>query len=366
MLSERIKRIEESGIRKIFHLAVNNKGEYTNLSIGQPHFPASDSLKKAAKQAIDNNFNSYLPTAGLPSLQEKIVKKLERENQIKAIPDEIIITTGTSGGIFLALSSILDEGDEVILPDPYFVLYKEVLSFLGAKIVYHDTYPDFHLDANALEKLITPKTRVIIINSPNNPTGAVYSKEELGRIAEIAKKHDLIILSDEIYEKFDYDNKFTSIGGFYNKTITLNGFSKSHSITGWRLGYAHGPREIIAAMNKLQQYTYVCAPSVAQAAIDNDFDVDIEKELKAYKAKRDYAYDKLKDKYELNSPEGAFYAFIKAPNGQTNFVDKLIEKKLLVVPGQVFSHRGNYFRISFAATDETLERGVEILLDTVK
>lgn len=365
MLSKRIQTIEESGIRKIFELASKNKGEYVNLSIGQPHFPTPEELKLAAKNAIDNNCNAYTPTKGLFDLRKKIAKKLKDKNYIKAEVDNIIVTSGVSGAIFLTLSAILDPKDEIILPDPYFVLYKQVVNFLEAKPVLLDTYPDFHISPKKLQTLITSKTKAIIVNSPNNPTGAVYSKEELEEIAKIAKVSNLLIISDEIYENFDYENKFFSVGSIYDQTVTLNGFSKSHSITGWRVGYAHGPKEIIEAMNKLQQYTFVCAPSFAQNSLAKEEDVNLYKEFEKYKIKKDYVYKNLKDKYELNIPEGAFYAFIKIPKNIDEFINKCIENKLLVVPGNAFSRRDDYFRISFAVDDDTLEKGVKILNEII-
>jgi len=361
MLSRRIQKIEESGIRKIFDLATKNKGEFVNLSIGQPHFQVSDNIKKTINKAIKENCNAYSPTAGIPALREKIADKLNRKNNIPAKLEDIIITAGVSGALFLAFSAILDPEDEIILPDPYFVLYKQILNFLEVKIKYLDTYPDFHLDAKKLEKLITKNTKAIIINSPNNPTGAIYSKNELEKIAKIAQKNNLIIISDEIYEEFDYDNKFFSIGSIYEKTITLNGFSKSHSITGWRLGYAHGPSKIISAMNKLQQYTFVCASTPAQFALARGENINPDEKIKNYKEKRDYLYKNLKDKYELNIPEGAFYAFIKNPSEEKNFTKKLIKNKLLAVPGNVFSEKNDYFRISFAVNDKELQKGIKIL-----
>ena len=361
MLSNRINKIEESGIRKIFALAAGNRGRYINLSIGQPDFQVPKKIKQAAKKAIEKNNNSYTQTQGNMKLREKIVGKLNSENNIKAKSEEIIITAGVSGAIFLLFSSVLNPGDEVIVPDPYFVMYRQLLNFLDVKMMPLNTYPDFHLRGKRLEKLITRKTKTIIINSPNNPTGAVYGKDELGEAAKIARKHDLLVISDEIYEKYDYENKFFSIGSIYNNTVTLNGFSKSHAITGWRLGYAHGPKEIIRAMNKLQQYTFVCAPSFTQGALLNEFNADIKKEVKRYKDNRDFLYNSLKDKYKLNIPEGAFYAFIKTPDNQKDFIKKAIDNKLLIVPGNVFSKRDDYFRVSFAVDKETLKKGVEIL-----
>jgi aspartate/methionine/tyrosine aminotransferase len=359
MLSKRIKKLEESGIRKIFSLATAGRGDYLNLSLGQPHFSAPKDLKQAAQKAISQDFNGYAPTAGLEIFREKIAAKLNKENKIKAKKEEIIVTAGVSGALLLTFGSVLDVGDEIIMPDPYFVLYKELLTFLGVKIKYLNTYPNFHLNAKKLENLINKKTKVLIINSPNNPTGAVYSQDELKKVAEVARRHNLLIIADEIYEKFDYDNKFFSIGSIYKKTLTVNGFSKSQAIPGWRVGFAHGPIEIIEAMNKLQQYTFVCAPAFAQKALAANFNPCLENEYKNYRKKRDLIYYGLKDKYELNRPEGAFYAFVKKP--RENFINECIENKLLVVGGESFSRRSDYFRISFAAEDKVLKQSLKIL-----
>lgn len=361
MLSQRLNQIEESGIRKIFNLAAQSKGEFVNLSIGQPHFPASKRLKESACRAIKDDRNIYTVTAGQLELREKIALKLRLENNIPAKAEDVIVTSGSSGSIFLAMSATLNPGDEIIITDPYFVSYKQVALFLGLKIRFWNTYPDFRPDTANLEKLITKKTKALFLNSPNNPTGMAYGKDEIEAIARIAKKHKLLVFSDEIYEKFDYENKHYSIGRIYDKTVTLNGFSKSHSITGWRLGYAHGPSEIIAGMQKLQQYTFVCAPSMAQFAIIDCFDDLPTKEYAAYKDKRDLLYDSLKAKYDLVKTEGAFYAFIRIPDKRPNFVEELIKKKLLVVPGSVFSERSTHFRVSFAVDDKTLEKGIRIL-----
>jgi aspartate aminotransferase/aminotransferase len=361
MLSKRIQKVESSGIRKVFELAARNKGEYVNFSIGQPHFKTALKLKDGARKAIEANYNAYAPTRGILDLRREIAVEIEKTRKIKAMPERVIVTAGTSGAIFLLFSSIFDPGDEVILPDPYFVLYSQVLNFLGVKIKFLDTYPDFHIDSKKLEKLISAKTKAIILNSPNNPTGAIYSRKEIGEVMKIAKASNLLIISDEIYSAFDYDGKFFSPLSIYPKTVLLSGFSKSHSIPGWRIGYAYGPGEIIEAMNRFQQYTFVCAPSFAQHAMLGQVGILPEKEIENYKKKRDFVYASLKDLYELNMPEGAFYAFVKIPAGKKNFIEKLLEHKLLAVPGGVFSKRNDYFRISFAVSDEDLKKGMEIL-----
>jgi len=361
MLSQRINKIEESGIRKIFEIAANGGGEYVNLSIGQPHFGVSKKIKQAAIEAIRNDKNFYTSTSGINILKEKIIDKLKKENGITASLDEILVTAGVSGGLFLALSALVNRGDEVILPEPYFVGYKQILNFLGAKIKYLKTYPDFHISEEELKKSISPKTKLIILNSPNNPTGAIYSQNELKLVAAIAAKNNILILSDEIYEYYDYDNSFFSIGKIYKNTITLNGFSKSQAATGWRVGFVHAPKNIIKAMSNLQQYTFVCAPAPFQFALAKAGSrQNIRKHIALYKKNRDYIFDELKNVYEIVKSAGAFYYFIKYPK-QNKFFDKIIKHKILAVPGNVFSENDDYFRISFAVPHEIVKKGVDVL-----
>lgn len=366
MISKRVQRIEESAIRKVFEMTASSDKDLLNFSIGQPHFETPKNLKNKIGEAALKNFNNYTSTKGLQGLRDKISEKLNKKNSIKAEPDEIIVTTGVSGALFLTFGTLLDEGDEVIVPDPYFVLYKQLLNFLGVKPVYLDTYPDFHLKAKKIESLVGGDTKAILLNTPNNPTGAVYDKNELSEVAKIAEEYNLYIISDEVYEQFDYDNKFFSVGSIYNKTITLNGFSKSHLVTGWRVGYAHGPREVIDAMNKLQQYTFVCAPSTSQYALENEWNVDLSECTRLYKKNRDYLVKNLSQKYVFSNPAGAYYAYIKIPAHKEDFISELIKNKILVVPGEAFSLKEGYFRLSFAVEHETLKKGIETLNKLVK
>ena len=365
MLSRRIQNIKESGIRKVFSLAQTHGNDLINLSMGQPHFPTPKTIKNAAISAIKNDFNAYTPTSGLPELKEKICKKLNSKNNIKASIDEIMITNGVSGALFLIFSALFNEDDEVLIPDPYFVSYKQISDFYNIKSKYINTYPNLKLSPENLEKHITKDTKALILNSPANPSGLIYNKEELIALSEIAKKYDLWIISDEIYEIFDYDNKFFSVGSVYDKTITLNGFSKSHSITGWRLGYIHAPKNIIEAMSNLQQYTFVCAPSLAQKAIADNFEINLSTAVDYYKKNRDILYEKLKENFKFPKPEGAFYAYIKIPKGRNNYIEELIKNKLLVIPSGVFSENKEYFRLSFAVDRKTLIKGIGILKNSL-
>jgi aspartate aminotransferase/aminotransferase len=279
----------------------------------------------------------------------------------------VLVTSGVSGGLLLAFLALIDPGDEVIMTDPYFVIYKHVINMIGGRCVFVDNYPDFRLPVEAIAKAISEKTKLIILNSPANPTGAVCTRQEVEAIAQLARQKDILVLSDEIYDKFCYDGPCPSIAGYYEKTLLLKGFSKSYAMTGWRMGYVAGTeavREVIEEMTKIQQYTFVCAPTPFQRAAVAALDSDMSEYVAAYKKKRDMIYDGLKDKYEIVKPGGAFYAFVKAPQwakSATEFVEKAIANNVLVIPGCVFSEKDTHFRISYATTDEKIAQGIDIL-----
>ncbi|MDI6704545.1 MAG: pyridoxal phosphate-dependent aminotransferase [bacterium] len=362
MISRRMDKIDSSGIRKVFNLSKEMKNPI-DLSIGQPDFDVPDRIKEEAIKAMRDGFNKYTKTEGIPELRKRIAKKLKEENNIQVSPDNILVTSGVSGGLLLAFNALLDKGDEVIIPDPYFVMYKHLVNFIEAVPRYVDTYPDFGLDIDRINRAINKKTKVIILNSPGNPTGNVYSKEELEQIRDLAKEHDLVIISDEVYEKFIYEKAYFSIGSIYEKTITLNGFSKAYAMTGWRIGYAAGPLEIIQEMAKLQQYSFVCAPSFAQKAALIALDCDVSEHIKRYKEKRDLVYAGLKDHFHVQKPKGGFYIFpeVNKNLSATEFVKKAIENNVLIIPGNIFSEKDTNFRISFATSNDIIEKGVEIL-----
>lgn len=364
MLSRRIQKIDASGIRKVFDLATKLKAP-VNLSIGEPDFFIPSKIKNNLKKAIDENKNRYTVTQGIESLRKKIAQKLGKENKIKVAAENVLITSGTSGAIDLLFRAALDPGDEVIIPDPYFVVYKHMTVVNGAKPVFVDTYcSNFVPEPEKIAAKITARTKAIILNSPANPTGAVYPEKIIREIIEVARKNNILIISDEVYEKFVYDAVHFSSGSIYKNTVTLNGFSKSYAMTGLRLGYAVGPTEIIAEMTKLQQYTYVCAPSVVQHGALVALSVDTKKQVAEYKRKRDLIYKGIKDHYEVIKPAGAFYIFPKVPSRYSNateFAKTAIKNNLLIIPGNVFSEQDTRFRISFAADDETIKGGIKIL-----
>lgn len=361
-ISQRALHVDASGIRKVFDLAAKMK-DPINLSIGQPDFDVPEEAKAAAIGAIQSGQNKYTQTQGIAPLREKLRKELSQE--MGRDVGEVLITSGVSGGLFLAILACIDPGDEAIFLDPYFVMYKHLMTMAGGKGVAVDSYPDFRFHADRVEKAITPRTKMLILNSPSNPTGVVMTEEEIRSAVELAKKHDLLIVSDEIYEPFLYGKSegLYSAAEIYGQTIILRGFSKSHAMTGWRLGYAAGPAQVIGQMTKLQQYTFVCAPSAFQFAAVTALDLDMSSVAKAYQRKRDIAFEMLSKKFEVVRPEGAFYIFPKAPAGAmaSEFVARAIENNVLVIPGNVFSGRDTHFRISYATTDEKLRAGCEIL-----
>ena len=354
-----MSKLDSSGIRKVFDLA-QNLHDPVNLSIGQPDFDVPQAVKESAIEAIRNGANRYTVTQGINTLREKLLAKAKAECGVQT--DHILITSGVSGALMLAFLVLVDPGDEVLIPDPYFVMYKHLVNLSSGVPRFVDTYPDFHLTAGRIEPLLSPRSKVLVLNSPANPTGAVVGEQDLRDIADLAKAHGLVVISDEIYRFFRYESPVPSIARIYENTLFLDGFSKSHAMTGWRLGYAIGPEPIIAEMTKLQQFSFVCAPSFAQEAAVKALEVDTRPYVEAYRRKRDMIYEGLKDRYEIVKPASAFYVFPKVPRGTgQDFVAKAIESNLLVIPGNVFSEQDSHFRIAYAADAETIRRGIEIL-----
>jgi aspartate aminotransferase/aminotransferase len=358
-IADRMRHIESSGIRKVFELARSLK-DAVNLSIGQPDFDVPEPIKAAARAAIDQGHNGYTVTQGIPELRGKILADVR-----KSYPHadrELLITSGTSGGLLLALCCTVNPGDEVMVFDPYFVIYPHLIALAGGTAVYVDTYPDFGIDLDKVRAALTRRTKAIIVNSPANPTGVVYPRESLRELAELARDRDVILFSDEIYRVFCYDTGYASPAEFNDQVVVFDGFSKAYGMTGWRLGYAHGPQRVINEMIKLQQFSFVCAPSIVQHAGVTAWSYDVTPYVDEYRRKRDMMVQGLKDRFKLLKPGGAFYLFPQAPRRTaTEFVAEAIRNNLLIIPGNVFSARDTHFRISYAANDRTLERGLEIL-----
>jgi aspartate aminotransferase/aminotransferase len=361
-IADRTSKIDASGIRRVFALAASLK-DPINFSIGQPDFDVPDALKEEAIKAIRAGQNKYSQTAGGDLLRRKIAERVKEEFGWER--PAVLVTSGVSGGLLLAFMALINPGDEVIIPDPYFVIYKHVVNILGGKCVFVDSYPDFELPVERIADSITEKTKLIIVNSPCNPTGMVYSEDRIRALAQVAAENDIVVMTDEIYEKFCYDGECASMANYYDKSLLLRGFSKSYAMTGWRLAYVAAHEclsDVVEAMTKIQQYTFVCAPTPFQKAAIAALDYDVSGLVGTYRKKRDLVYEGLKDKFELTRPAGAFYAFVKAPGGSaTEFVEKAIEDNVLIIPGNVFSEKDTHFRISYATSDDKIQQGVEVL-----
>jgi aspartate aminotransferase/aminotransferase len=417
-LSARTAAFDSSGIRKVFDLAAKMK-DPINLSIGQPDFDVPAAARQAMIDAVSSRKNGYAQTQGIAPLLEKLQANVSK--QFGHADRKVFVTSGTSGGLLLVMMALVNPGDEVILFDPYFITYEPLVKLMGGKAVLIDTYPDFKIDLAKVRAAITPKTKAILIDSPGNPTGVVATPAEVKGLAELAAERGVALISDEIYSRFCYfesspagrgqgegaalqkasknlnqagsapaanagnskqsgtltpalsqrerGNYFVSPAKYNDKTIVVEGFSKSYAMTGWRVGFAHGPAEVIDGMLKLQQYTFVCAPQPAQWACVTALDENIQPLIDHYRRKRDMVIDGLKDLYEVIKPEGAFYVFPKVPAGQgtaTEFVERCIANQLLVIPGKNFSMRDTHFRLSYAAEDRTIERGIEVLRKMAK
>ena len=362
-IADRTKAFDSSGIREVFNLASKMK-DPINLSIGQPDFDVPAPVKAEMISAIESGKNGYALTQGMPVLREKLQAEVDAEYGHD--DRQVFVCSGTSGGLMLSMMSLVNPGDEVIFFDPFFVMYESLIYLAGGVPVPIDIYPDFRPDLNKVESAITDKTKMIIINSPANPTGVMLTESEMKDLAELAAKHNIVVISDEIYRKFSYE-PFASPTKFNEQTVVIDGFSKSYAMTGHRLGFVHGPAEVVETMIKIQQYSFVCAPQPAQWAGAVAMETDISHLVESYKLKRDKIVDGLKDLYEITIPNGAFYAFPKLPWGTgKEFITKAIDNNLLVIPGNIFSARDTHFRISYAASDENLDKGIEILRKLAK
>lgn len=387
-ISDRARGVDASGIRKVFDLAAK-MSDPINLSIGQPDFDVPTAVKEAAIRAIREGFNRYTVTQGVESLRQKIAERVCQEFPLwdQAGWDEFgtLITSGVSGGLVLAMLACVGPGDEVLIPDPYFVMYRHLATLAGAKAVYIDTYPDFQITAQRIERHLTSRTKMLLFNSPSNPTGVVASDRVCQEVAQLCASRGALLLSDEIYDEFCYEKMEQSGAGhpggqvvsrcpspatYSTNLLLLRGFSKTYGMTGWRLGYAVGPKAIIEQMTKLQQFTFVCAPSMVQLAGTAALDEDMSDYVEAYRRKRDHVVQRLSGAFELTAPGGAFYAFPKVPQHLgllgSEFVQKAIDRQLLIIPGSVFSQRDTHFRLSYACDERMLERGLDVLLDLAK
>ena len=360
-IADRMDHITASGIRKVFDLGANLT-DPIDLSIGMPHFDVPQPIKDEAIAAIQRGQNRYTPTQGLDALRAAIAHAC-RDEFGWGDDRTYMVTSGVAGALTLSIMATVNVGDEVIVTDPHFVMYSYITRMAGGVPVLVDTYDDFRPDLNRIADAVTDKTRMIVINSPGNPTGCLYTADELRGIAEIAERHGLLVLSDEIYNLFCYDGDYPSMGSFYEDTILMRGFSKAYGMPGWRMGWCTGPENILEKMKTLQQWTFVCAPSMAQAACVTAMTTDMNVYIGDYRTKRNMVAEAMCDRFGWIEQGGAFYAFVPAPGGNaTEFVTRAITNNVLIIPGSVFSSKDTHFRLSYAATDEKLAEGLDILV----
>ncbi len=374
LVNSRIKEIKPSGIRRFFDIA-NEMEDVISLSVGEPDFHTPWHIREEGIRSLEKGRTRYTPNRGFIKLRQEIAGFLARHYSVEYDPEsEILVTVGGSEAIDLCLRCLLNPGDEVLIPQPSFVCYVPITEMAGGVPVIIETKPEdgFRLTAEELEEKITDKTKVLVLPFPNNPTGAVMRRADLEAVARVAERHNLMVLSDEIYASLTYGEakhvSFASLPGMRERTILVNGFSKSHSMTGWRLGYAAGPRELIKLMTKLHQFAIMSAPTTSQyAAIEamKNGDDDIEYMRSQYDMRRRLIVDGL-NKMGLRcfEPEGAFYVFPSVKStGLTSadFCEKLIySKHVAVVPGDAFGSCGEGFvRISYSYSIQHITEALE-------
>jgi aspartate/methionine/tyrosine aminotransferase len=378
ILADRVAKLAPSATVSLPDKAreLKKKGiDVIDLSEGQPHFDTPKPIKESAKEALDAGMVFYVESAGLPELRSEIKAKLERENTIDVPISQIMVTVGAKQAIFTAMLCTIDPGDEVLIPDPYWGSHASMVEIAGGKpISVPMRYEEgFRIDTDKMKEMVTPKTKMIVLSSPHNPTGMVISKEEIESVVDICTRNEILAMADEIYEKMVYDGaRHFSIGSFpgmEDLAITVNGFSKPYSMTGWRLGYVAASKDVMSRMLIVQQHS-VTHPSafVQKAGITalRDCNKDVEEMVKYYREARDYIVPELnKSKiFRCDIPKGAFYAFPKITNPSmtsAGMCDLLLEKaKVLAVPGSGFGRYGEgYVRFVYAQAMDTLRKTVE-------
>ncbi len=382
LLSPRTRSISVSGIRRIFELGATLENPI-NLSIGQPDFLVPEPVKQAAIDAIAADKNAYSVTQGEQALRDRCSRHLIEDLGWPATTGQrgdatqTMVVAGTSAALYLVMQATLGEGDEIVMPDPYFVAYPNMAKAAGGVPVLCDTYPDLRMTAARVEPLITDKTKAVLHVSPSNPGGVVATEEECRDLLELCRSKGVLLISDEIYDEFTFGphRVETPMGprcpsparfpGAHEDVLVVRGFGKTYGCTGWRMGYTAGPAALIAEMGKLQQYTWVCAPTPLQHGCLAAFDVDMGPTVSAYEGRAKLVQEKLGHLCTIPEPGGAFYAFVEVPEklGMTgnDVFEAGLKENVLVIPGGVFSERDTHFRISYATAEDKLTEGLDIL-----
>jgi aspartate aminotransferase len=375
MPSERAERISASGTVRFFEKVcdMRRRGrEIISFTLGEPDFTTPEPIMRAAAEAMMSGKTHYTQSGGIPELRDAVASAA-REEGVPCSQENVLITPAKHA-LFVACMALFNRGDRVLIPDPGWVSYEAMLRLADAEPV---RYPlrkgDFHLDLEVLEGLMDSRIRGIIVNNPSNPTGAVYSRDELASLLRLAREHDLYVISDEIYSRIVYDvehRRFASLPGAFDRTVTVDGVSKSFAMTGWRIGWAIAPDEVIQAMMKIHQHSITCATSFAQyGALEalRSGDRFVREMVESFRRRRDLTVRLLRDidGIECREPEGTFYAFpsFDLPLTSQDFCDRLLEiSGVAVIPGSVFGASGEgHFRLSFASSEEDLVRGIELL-----
>ena len=380
-LAQSIKSVKPSGIRRFFDI-VNEMDHVISLSVGEPDFQTPWHVRQAGITSLEKGKTWYTPNRGFKELCLEITKFYKRKYNLTYDPSsECVVTVGGSEAIDIAIRCMCSRGDEVLIPQPSFVCYEPLTIMAGATPVLIETKAEnaFRLTAEQLEESITPKTKLLILPYPNNPTGGIMELADLEAVAEVARRHDLMVLSDEIYSELTYEGKrhvsIASIDGMKERTVVINGFSKAYAMTGWRLGYALGPKEIIAMMVKLHQFCIMSAPTTAQyAAIEalRHGDSDIEKMRDEYDMRRRFVVGSLNEMgLSCFNPEGAFYCFpcIKSTGlSSEDFCTRLLQSKhVALVPGSAFGECGEgYVRLSYSYSIKHLTRAMELIREFLR
>lgn len=369
----KLRSIPPSGIRKFFDLVANTKG-VISLGVGEPDFVTPWHIREACVYSLEKGYTMYTSNWGMPELRQAVAGYLEERYGLSYSPEnQLVITVGASEAVDLALRAVVNDGDEVIVPEPCYVSYKPCAVMAGGKVVSIPTKPenDFQLTAEQLEAAITEKSKVLVLCYPNNPTGAIMNRDELSAIARVVEKHDLLVIADEIYSELTYNGQhtsFASLPGMKERTILINGFSKSFAMTGWRIGFAAGHPDLIGAMVKIHQYTILCTPVTAQMAALEALKNGLEhvyRMKEQYNQRRRLLIKRLNDMgLDCFEPKGAFYAFPSVKrtglDAETFCEELLKEEKVAVVPGNAFGAGGEgHIRISYAASINQIEEAME-------
>ncbi|XVH30842.1 pyridoxal phosphate-dependent aminotransferase [Haloferacaceae archaeon DSL9] len=374
--ASRVGRVEPSATLAISNLSseLTARGiDVVDLSVGAPDFPTPDNVSAAAKAALDEGHTSYTTSNGIPELREAIAEKLTGQG-IDAAAEEVIVTPGGKQALYETIQTLVDDGDEVVLLDPAWVSYEAMVKLAGGSLNRVDLAPyDFQLEPaiDDLEAAISDETTLLVVNSPSNPTGAVFSEAALEGVRDLAVEHDVAVISDEIYEQITYGVEPTSLGsldGMEDRTITVNGFSKAYSMTGWRLGYFHAPSELIAEAGKLHSHSVSCAVNFVQhagvEALSSNTDEAVEEMRRAFEARRDMLVDRFDDRgVDVPVGDGAFYMMLPVDDDDQAWCENAIEAAhVAMVPGSAFGAPG-YARISYAASEERLREAVDRLAE---